>query len=278
MDININSKLQMTNGKEIPVIGFGTCTVDRKPYAGYTVGAVEKALKAGFRLIDTATCYENEGEVGIAIRESGIPREDLFVLTKMWNDNMRQGTQREALEYSLGQLGCDYVDAYLLHWPVPGKYKESWKYMEEFYREGKAKAIGVSNFEIDQLEDLMAHCEIKPMINQIEVHPRNTRKELIRFCQEQGIVCMAWSPLNRGMVLTDPVLSAIAQKYQRSTAQVILRWDLQNRVVPIPAATDESLIRQDLEVFGFSLTPEEMAEIDDLNQDLYEADPHNFDW
>ena len=233
--------------KLIPCLAFGTCTVERKPYAGYTVGAVEKALRNGFRLIDTATCYENEGEVGQAMRESGIAREDIFVLTKMWNDNMRQGTQREAIEYSLKELDTDYVDAYLLHWPVPGKYIEAWKYMEEFYEKGMARSIGVSNFEIDQLESLFASCRIKPMINQIEVHPYNTRKELIHFCKENDIAVMAWSPLHRGLIL-------------------------------IPGATDEDLIRQNTQLFDFELVQEEMAAIDALNQNLYEGDPHNFDW
>ena len=276
--MNMTSKHTLVNGKEIPIIAFGTCTVERQPYAGYTIGAVEKALRNGFRLIDTATCYENEGEVGQAIRESGIAREDIFVLTKMWNDNMRQGTQREAIEFSLKELQMDYVDAYLLHWPVPGKYKESWKYMEEFYAEGKVKSIGVSNFEIDQLEDLFSSCTIKPMINQIEIHPYNTRKELIQFCKDHGIALMGWSPLHRGLILNDPALMEIAKKYNKSVAQIVLRWDLQNGVIPIPGATDENLIRENTMLFDFELTAQEMEEIDSLNQNLYEGDPHNFDW
>ncbi len=276
--IDMTTKKPLVNGVQILCLAFGTCTVERKPYAGYTVGAVEKALRNGFRLIDTATCYENEGEVGQAMRESGIAREDIFVLTKMWNDNMRQGTQREAIEYSLKELDTDYVDAYLLHWPVPGKYIESWKYMEEFYEKGMARSIGVSNFEIDQLESLFASCRIKPMINQIEVHPYNTRKELIHFCKENDIAVMAWSPLHRGLILNDPVLETIAEKYGKTTAQITLRWDIQNGVIPIPGATDEDLIRQNTQLFDFELVQEEMAAIDALNQNLYEGDPHNFDW
>ena len=276
--MDMKSKYSLVNGKEIPIIAFGTCTVERQPYEGYTIGAVEKALRNGFRLIDTATCYENEGEVGQAIRESGIAREDIFVLTKLWNENMRQGTQREAIEFSLNELQMDYVDAYLLHWPVPGKYKESWKYMEEFYAEGKVKSIGVSNFEIDQLEDLFSSCTIKPMINQIKIHPYNTRKELIQFCKENDIALMGWSPLHRGLILNDPALMEIAKKYGKSVAQVVLRWDLQNGVIPIPGATDENLIRENTMLFDFELTAQELEEIDSLNQDLYEGDPHNFDW
>lgn len=276
--MKITTTYTLRNGVEIPSIGFGTCTVDRKPYAGYTTGAVEKALKAGFRLIDTATCYENEGEAGEGIRNSGVDRKDVFVLTKMWNDNMRQGTQREALAYSLKELKMSYVDAYLLHWPVPGKFIEAWKYMEEFLDQGKVRSIGVSNFLVDQLEELMDKCQIKPMINQIEVHPRGTRKEVVEFCKENDIVCMAWSPLNRGLVLNDQTLMKIAENHNKSTAQVILRWDLQNKVIPIPAATDEELIRQNTQLYDFMLTEDEMDAIDKLNQDFYEADPHNFDW
>ena len=191
---------------------------------------------------------------------------------------MRQGTQREAIEYSLKELDTDYVDAYLLHWPVPGKYIEAWKYMEEFYEKGMARSIGVSNFEIDQLESLFASCRIKPMINQIEVHPYNTRKELIHFCKENDIAVMAWSPLHRGLILNDPVLETIAEKYGKTTAQITLRWDIQNGVIPIPGATDEDLIRQNTQLFDFELVQEEMAAIDALNKNLYEGDPHNFDW
>ncbi|PFN83233.1 aldo/keto reductase [Bacillus sp. AFS076308] len=280
MVTNLQDTTTLSNGLKMPWFGLGVFKVEEGPEL---VNAVKFAIKHGYRSIDTAAIYQNEEGVGQAIREgikeAGISREDLFVTSKVWNSDLGYEATLEAYETSLKKLGLDYLDLYLVHWPVEGKYKEAWRALETLYKEGRVKAIGVSNFHVHHLEDLMQEAEIKPMINQVEFHPRLTQKEIQTFCQEQGIQMEAWSPLMQGQLLDQPVIKEIANKYNKSTAQVILRWDLQNGIVTIPKSTKEHRIIENAAIFDFELTKAEMEQIDDLNQNhRVGPDPDNFDF
>ncbi|MEK4875544.1 aldo/keto reductase [Bacillus sp. FSL W8-0102] len=247
------------------------------------VNAVKTAIKHGYRSIDTAAIYKNEAGVGTGIREgmkeAGIFREDLFVTSKVWNADLGYESTKKAFETSLNKLGLEYLDLYLIHWPVEGKYKEAWRALEDLYKEGRVKAIGVSNFQIHHLEDLMEGADIKPMVNQVEYHPRLTQKELQAFCQKQGIQLEAWSPLMQGQLLDNEVLQEIGKRYNKTVAQVILRWDLQNGVVTIPKSTKEHRIVENASIFDFELSKEDMELIDSLNQNhRVGPDPDNFDF
>ncbi|PAK39512.1 aldo/keto reductase [Peribacillus simplex] len=277
---NLQDTTTLHNGVEMPWFGLGVFKVEEGPEL---VNAVKVAIKHGYRSIDTAAIYENEEGVGQGIREglkeAGISREDLFVTSKVWNADLGYESAIAAYEKSLQKLGLEYLDLYLIHWPVEGKYKEAWRALETLYKEGKVKAIGVSNFQIHHLKDLMEDAEVKPMVNQVECHPRLTQKEVQAFCKEQGIQLEAWSPLMQGELLDNEVLQAIATKHGKSVAQVILRWDLQNGIVTIPKSTKEHRIVENSTVFDFELTAEEMNQIDGLNQNhRVGPDPDNFDF
>ncbi|MFD3257198.1 aldo/keto reductase [Paenibacillus lentus] len=277
---NLQDKTILYNGVKMPWFGIGVFKVEEGPEL---VHAVKTAIKHGYRSVDTAAIYENEEGVGLGIREgmkeAGISREDLFVTSKVWNADLGYESTIAAYEASLNKLGLEYLDLYLIHWPVEGKYKDAWRALETLYKEGRVKAIGVSNFQIHHLEDLMKDAELKPMVNQVEYHPRLTQKELQSFCQEHEIQLEAWSPLMQGQLLDHQVLKDIANKYDKSTAQVILRWDLQNGVVTIPKSTKEHRIVENATVFDFELTEEEMKRINDLNQNYRVGpDPDNFDF
>ncbi|AKM17865.1 Glyoxal reductase [[Flavobacterium] thermophilum] len=264
------------NGVKMPWVGLGVYKVKE----GEEVrSAVRTALEIGYRHVDTAAFYENEEGVGQAIRESGIPREQVFVTTKVWNTDQGYETTLKAFDKSLKKLGFDYVDLYLVHWPVKGKYKETYKALEKLYKDGYVRAIGVSNFQIHHLQDVLADCEIKPMVNQVEYHPRLTQKELQAFCRENGIQLEAWSPLMRGEILTEPTIVEIGKKYGKTPAQVVLRWDLQHGVVTIPKSVTPARIKENADIFDFSLTDEEMKQIDALNLNKRVGpDPDNFDF
>ncbi|MES9739779.1 aldo/keto reductase [Peribacillus frigoritolerans] len=277
---NLQDTATLHNGVKMPWFGLGVFKVEEGPEL---VHAVKVAIKHGYRSIDTAAIYENEEGVGQGIREglkeAGISREDLFVTSKVWNADLGYESTIAAYEKSLQKLGLEYLDLYLIHWPVEGKYKEAWRALETLYKEGKVKAIGVSNFQIHHLKDLMEDAEVKPMVNQVECHPRLTQKEVQAFCKEQGIQLEAWSPLMQGELLDNEVLQAIATKHGKSVAQVILRWDLQNGIVTIPKSTKEHRIVENSTVFDFELTEEEMNQIDGLNQNhRVGPDPDNFDF
>ncbi|CAK6477008.1 aldo/keto reductase [Peribacillus castrilensis] len=277
---NLQDTTTLHNGVKMPWFGLGVFKVEEGPEL---VNAVKVAIKHGYRSIDTAAIYENEEGVGQGIREglkeAGISREDLFVTSKVWNADLGYESTIAAYEKSLQKLGLEYLDLYLIHWPVEGKYKEAWRALETLYKEGKVKAIGVSNFQIHHLKDLMEDAEVKPMVNQVECHPRLTQKEVQAFCKEQGIQLEAWSPLMQGELLDNEVLQAIATKHGKSVAQVILRWDLQNGIVTIPKSTKEHRIVENSTVFDFELTEEEMNQIDGLNQNhRVGPDPDNFDF
>ncbi|MFJ7306495.1 aldo/keto reductase [Peribacillus frigoritolerans] len=280
MKMNLQDTTTLHNGVEMPWFGLGVFKVEEGPEL---VNAVKVAIKHGYRSIDTAAIYENEEGVGQGIREglkeAGISREDLFVTSKVWNADLGYESTIAAYEKSLKKLGLEYLDLYLIHWPVEGKYKEAWRALETLYKEGKVKAIGVSNFQIHHLKELMEDAEVKPMVNQVECHPRLTQKEVQAFCKEQGIQLEAWSPLMQGELLDNEVLQAIATKHGKSVAQVILRWDLQNGIVTIPKSTKEHRIVENSTVFDFELTEEEMNQIDGLNQNhRVGPDPDNFDF
>ncbi|WHY55533.1 aldo/keto reductase [Peribacillus simplex] len=277
---NLQDTTTLHNGVKMPWFGLGVFKVEEGPEL---VNAVKAAIKHGYRSIDTAAIYENEEGVGQGIREgikeAGISRDDLFVTSKVWNADLGYESAIAAYEKSLKKLGLEYLDLYLIHWPVEGKYKEAWRALETLYKEGKVKAIGVSNFQIHHLKDLLEDAEVKPMVNQVECHPRLTQKEVQAFCKEQGIQLEAWSPLMQGELLDNDVLQAIATKHGKSVAQVILRWDIQNGIVTIPKSTKEHRIVENSSIFDFELTEEEMNQIDGLNQNhRVGPDPDNFDF
>lgn len=264
------------NGVKMPWFGLGVFKVQE---GEEVVSSVKSAIKNGYQSIDTAAVYKNEEGVGQAIKEAGFPREELFITTKVWNSDQGYESTLEAFETSLSKLGLDYLDLYLIHWPVKGKYIDTWKALEKLYKDGRVRAIGVSNFHVHHLEDLLAHAEIKPMVNQVEYHPHLTQEELQVFCKKEGIQLEAWSPLKQGELLTEPTIVKIAEKHKKSPAQIILRWDLQNEVVTIPKSIKENRIIENASIFDFELTTEEMKEISSLNKnERIGPDPDNFDF
>lgn len=277
---NLQDTVTLHNGVKMPGFGLGVFKVEE---GQELVAAVKAAIRHGYRSIDTAAVYQNEAGVGTAIREaieeSLVKREELFVTSKLWNADQGYDSALAAFEASMDKLGLEYLDLYLIHWPVKGKYKESWRALETLYQEGRVKAIGVSNFQIHHLQDVMEGAEIKPMVNQVEFHPRLTQKELLQFCREQGIQLEAWSPLMQGELLNDPVLQEIGAKYGKTVAQVILRWDLQHGVITIPKSTKEARIIENASIYDFSLSEEDMNRIDGLNEDRRVGpDPDNFNF
>ncbi len=264
MPKSLNDTTTLHNGVKMPWFGLGVFKVKE---GTEVINSVKAAIKNGYKSIDTAAVYQNEEGVGKAIKESGVPREELFITSKVWNSDQGYDSTLQAFETSLKKLGLDYLDLYLIHWPGKNKFKETWKALEKLYKEGRVRAIGVSNFKIHHLEELLKDCEIKPMVNQVEYHPHLTQKDLLAFCQKEGIQLEAWSPLKQGQLLNDPVINEIAAKYGKSAAQVILRWDLQTEVVTIPKSTKEQRIIENANIFDFELTTEDMQKIDALNKD-----------
>lgn len=280
MNTHLQNTVTLNNGVNMPLLGLGVFKVEE---GAELVQAVKSAIKHGYRSIDTAAIYDNEKSVGQGIREAilenSIQREDLFVTSKVWNADLGYEATLAAYETSLNKLGLDYLDLYLIHWPVEGKYNEAWRALETLYKAGRVKAIGVSNFHIHHLQDLMKDSEIKPAVDQVEFHPRLTQQPLRDFCREQGIQFEAWSPLMQGQLFDNPALQAIAAKYGKSVAQVILRWDLQHGVITIPKSTKEQRIIENADLFDFELSNEDMNRIDQLNEDFRVGpDPDNFDF
>ncbi|MNZ65421.1 Glyoxal reductase [compost metagenome] len=265
----------LSNGVKMPWLGLGVWKLKDD---GETERTVLSALEAGYRSIDTAAAYQNEESVGRAIRNSGINRDDIFITTKIWNADQGYESSLAAFEQSRKKLGVEAVDLLLIHWPVKGKYVDTWRALEKIYRDGYARAIGVSNFQIHHLKDVMASGEIVPMVNQVEYHPLLTQQELHQFCKDNSIQLEAWSPLMQGN-LDQPVLAEIGAKYGKSPAQVILRWDLQNEVVTIPKSTNPARLKENTNIFDFTLTPEEIAQINGINRNQrFGSDPDNFNF
>jgi len=265
----------LANGVKIPQVGLG---VFRNPPGDTTFNAVTAALNIGYRHIDTAKIYGNEADVGRAIQENDIPREEIFVTTKLWNDDQGYDSTLIGFEKSLRDLGLEYLDLYLLHWPVSGERLESWRALETLYKAGRVRAIGVSNFMAHHLEELLDHCKIQPVINQIELSPYNYhyRQSTIDFCNEHQIVIEAYSPLTKGIKLNDPKLVAIAEKYERTTAQILIRWAVQHNMVVIPKSTNPERIRQNMTIWDFEIEQADMILLEDLNEDLVTGwDPTN---
>jgi methylglyoxal/glyoxal reductase len=264
MPTSLTDTTTLHNGVKMPWFGLGVFKVKE---GSEVIQSVKDAIKNGYRSIDTAAIYQNEEGVGQAIRESEVPREELFITSKVWNSDQGYESTLQAYETSLKKLGLEYLDLYLIHWPGKTKFKETWKALEKLYKDGHVRAIGVSNFKIHHLEELLKDAEIKPMVNQVEYHPHLTQKDLLAFCQKEGIQLEAWSPLKQGQLLTEPAIQEIAEKYAKAPAQVILRWDLQTGVVTIPKSIKEHRIIENANIFDFELTEEDMARIDSLNKD-----------
>ncbi len=255
--------VSLNDGRQMPQLGFGVWQVEN----GQATGIVKEAVAAGYRSIDTAAVYRNEEGVGEAIRQAGVPRTDLFITTKLWNDDQGFDTTRRAFDESLKRLGLDGVDLYLIHWPTWKRdaYADTWRAFIKLKEEGRAKSIGVSNFNIPHLQRLFDETGVVPAVNQIELHPRFQQKELRAFHAEHGIVTESWSPLGQGTLLKDESLAAIARKHGKTPAQVIIRWHLDNGLVVIPKSATPSRIRENVDVFDFRLDADDMRAIDTLD-------------
>ncbi len=271
--LTINSKVTLANGVQMPVIGLGTYKVKDPEEAR---NEVLWALAAAYRHIDTAMRYYNEEAVGKAIKESGMPREEIFVTTKLWNLDQGYESGLKAIDTSLLALGLQYVDLYLVHWPTAdpeavesiNKREETWKAMEEIYKSGKAKAIGVSNYTITHLEEMKTYATVMPMVNQVEFHPYLYQKELLDYCKQNNIILQAYRPLTAGQMIENDVIKTIAQKHGKTNAQVLIRWSLQVGVVPLPKSTHKERIEENINVFDFELSSEDMQAIQSLNQNI----------
>lgn len=272
----------LSNGVKIPCVGFGTW---QTPDGETAVKAVCAALEAGYRHIDGAAIYGNEKSVGEAIAASGVPREELFVTSKLWNDEHGYESTLRAFEKTTADLGLDYLDLYLIHWPIPAKFKnewqeanaQTWRAFEKLYREGRIRAIGISNFLPHHVAELKKTAEILPMVNQIEYHPGLMQKEAAEYSKQEGMLIEAYSPLGTGKMLSNETLRGIGEKYGKSVAQVCIRWVLQNGALPLPKSVTPSRIRENAEIFDFALSAEDMAVIDAMiDPDGTTNDPDNF--
>ncbi|MFN8576965.1 MAG: aldo/keto reductase [Candidatus Sericytochromatia bacterium] len=273
MNLTINSKVKLNNGSEMPLFGLGVYQSDK---GEETRKAVLDSLEAGYRHIDTAKFYQNEKDVGNAIKESGIPRSEIFVTTKLWNSDHGYDLTLKAFEKSLEQLDLGYIDLYLVHWPVTGLRNETWKAMEKIMESGKCKSIGVSNYTIKHLKELLDFANIVPAVNQVEFSPYLYQKELLDFCNKNSIQLEAYSPLTQGEKLKEKVLVDISKKYNKTTAQLILRWALQHNIVIIPKSVTKSRIIENANIFDFNISDEDMNKLDLLNENFRTCwDPSN---
>jgi len=262
--ISIDTAVKLNNGVEMPIFGLGTY----RARAGEAREAVLQALKVGYRLIDTASMYGNEKDVGEALRKSGLPRKEIFITTKLWNSDHGYDKALAAFKESRKKLGLDYVDLYLIHWPVEGLRSETWKAMERLLEQGKCRAIGVSNYMTWHLKELLSHCSIIPAVNQVEFHPYLYLKDLLDFCQSYNIQLESYSPLTKGVKLNDPKLAKIASKYSKTPAQILIRWVLQHGVVVIPKSTKKERIEENVHVFDFTISHEDMNALDSFHRNL----------
>ena len=270
---NLGDEVALANGLTIPCVGFGTY---KNTDPAECLSSVREALAAGYRHVDTAQFYFNEENVGEAIRESGLPRNEIFLTTKVWNTSQGYDNTLRAFDESMGKLGLDYLDLYLVHWPVakdyatdyPSAFTQTWRALEKLYADGKVRAIGVCNCLKEHLNVLFGECKVKPMVNQIEYHfgfsdPDQT--EAADFSRANGIVVEAWAPLCRGRAFGNPVLKAVAEKYGKTEAQILVRWCLQHETLPLPKTVSPARIRENADVFGFVISDEDMAALDAVN-------------
>lgn len=279
-ELKLNSKVTLNNGVQMPWLGLGVFLAKEGTEVVQTVKA---ALKYGYLSIDTAAAYNNEEGVGRAIAESiaegTVAREDIFVTSKVWNSNQGYDSTLAAFNESLHKLNLDYLDLYLVHWPVKGKYKETWRALEKVYAEGKVKAIGVSNFQVHHLDDLLQDATVVPAVNQIELHPLLAQQQLRDYCKSKNIQVEAWSPLGQGNLLDHKLLKKIAVKHGKTTAQIILRWDIELGVVTIPKSVKEHRIIENANIFDFQLDADDIAAIATLNENKrFGSDPDNFNF
>ena len=268
MELAIRSTVKLNNGVEIPVLGLG---VFRSPPGQKTQQAVLDALAVGYRHFDTAHIYGNEKDVGEAIRQSAVPRDSIFVTTKLWNSDHGYDRALRAFDRSAGELGLDYVDLYLIHWPVEGLRTETWRALETLLRDRRCRAIGVSNYTIAHLSELLDVCEVVPAINQVEFHPFLYQRELLEFCQRKGIALEAYSPLAKAKKLADPALRRAAQKYGKTPAQILIRWGLQHGLVVIPKSIRKQRIEENADVFDFAIAGTDMQVLDKLDRNFRTA-------
>lgn len=251
----------LNNGVEIPVIGLGVYNSGEE-----TTQAVKTAIQNGYRHIDTAKFYGNETDVGKGVRESGVDRHQIFITTKLWNDDQLAHRQREVIEQSLENLQTDYIDLFLIHWPVADVFVETWKILEEYYEKGVFRAIGVSNFQPGHIEAVLRNSDVIPAVNQIEVHPYLSQEPLVKYCHEKGIEIECWSPIARGKVFSDSLLQSLADKYQKSIAQIVLRWEVQRGLIVIPKSIHKDRMLENADIFDFELSEDDMKLIFSLNQ------------
>lgn len=266
MTLTIESTLKLNNDVEMPRLGIGTWQIrDGRPVRR----TLEWAFEAGYRHVDTAAMYGNERGVGQAIRESEIPREEIFVTTKLWNSDHGYDNALRAFDKSMKRLGLETVDLYLIHWPVSGAREETWRALERIYEEGRARAIGVSNYTTRHLEDLFKTANVAPTVNQVEFHPWLYQKDLLDYCNEHDIVLEAYSPLTKGERLDDPELQTFAEKYDKSPAQILIRWVLQHDMIVIPKSSNPDHIHANADVFDFEISEEDMCRIDAFDENYH---------
>lgn len=254
----------MNNGKEIPMLGLGTYLAKKGAEARQ---AVEWAMEAGYRHIDTASIYENEEDVGAAVNGCGIDRDELFITTKVWNSDQGYDKTLKAFDKSLRKLDMDYVDLYLVHWPVEDVRIDTWKAVERIFQSGRARSVGVSNFMIVHLVELLSLTAVDPAVNQVEFSPFLNRQGLLKFCTERKILVEAYSPLVRGKKADNPVLQAVALNHGKTWAQVLIRWALQHGMVVLPKSVNKDRIFENADVFDFEISDEEMEKLDSLDED-----------
>ena len=264
-ELSLSSSITLNNGVQMPVLGLGVFKVPNRLARSVAL----KALDIGYRHIDTATYYQNEEGVGRAVRDSGLPREEVFVTTKLWNADHGTKEALAACDRSLKALGMDYIDLYLIHWPRGDRRVETWKAMERLLDEGKVRAIGVSNYLPRHLDETIAYSSVVPAVDQVEFSPFLYQKDLLSYARSRGIVLEAYSPLTRGKKLGDPRLMEMAQRYERTPAQLLIRWVLQKGMVVIPKTVDEGRLRENAGVFDFTISPRDEEEMDTWNEDLH---------